>query len=87
VAKETGGIVLVGDSLLGVPAAIRLSRATMRVIRQNLFWAFFYNLLAIPWAALGMLNPLWAAAAMALSDLTVLGNALRLRRAKIDGSG
>ena len=84
VAKETGGIVLVGGNLGGVAAAIKLSRATMRCIRQNLFLAFLYNVLAIPLAAMGLLNPLVAAAAMALSDITVLGNALRLRRAKID---
>jgi Cu+-exporting ATPase len=79
VAKETGAIVLVSGSLGGVPAALRLSRATMRKIRQNLFCAFAYNVIAIPLAALGMLNPLIAAAAMALSDVTVIGNALRLR--------
>jgi Cu+-exporting ATPase len=84
VAKEAGDIVLVGGSLAGVAAAIRLSRATMRVIRQNLFFAFLYNVIAIPLAALGLLNPLIAAAAMALSDVTVIGNALRLRRTKID---
>jgi Cu+-exporting ATPase len=84
VAKEAGGIVLVGGSLHGVAAAVRLSRATMRVIRQNLFFAFIYNVIAIPLAAVGLLNPLIAAAAMALSDVTVLGNALRLRRTRID---
>ena len=84
VAKEAGDIVLVGGSLHGVAAAIRLSRATMRTIRQNLFLAFVYNVLAIPLAAFGLLNPLIAAAAMALSDVTVIGNALLLRRAKID---
>ena len=84
VAKEAGGIVLVGGSLHGVAAAIRLSRATMRVIRQNLFFAFIYNVIAIPLAALGLLSPLIAAAAMALSDVTVIGNALRLRRTKMD---
>jgi Cu+-exporting ATPase len=93
VAKETGDVVLVSGSLSGVATSIRLSRATMRCIRQNLFFAFLYNVLAIPVAAgvlypilgeRGMLNPLIAAAAMALSDVTVLGNALRLRRANID---
>jgi Cu+-exporting ATPase len=79
VAKETGGIVLVGGNLQGVAAAIRLSRDTMHIIRQNFFLAFAYNVLAIPLAAMGLLNPLIAAAAMALSDVTVIGNALRLR--------
>jgi P-type Cu+ transporter len=80
VAKETGGIVLVSGNLQGVAAAIRLSRDMMRLIRQNFFFAFAYNVLAIPLAAFGLLNPLIAAAAMALSDVTVIGNALRLRR-------
>ncbi|HSU68064.1 MAG TPA: heavy metal translocating P-type ATPase [Tepidisphaeraceae bacterium] len=84
IAKETGDIVLVSGSLTGIPTAIRLSRATMRKIRQNLFLAFVYNVLAIPLAAFGLLNPLIAAAAMALSDVTVIGNALLLRREKID---
>ncbi len=82
IAKESGGIVLVSGSLEGVPAAIRLSRATMRKIRQNLFLAFIYNVIAIPLAAFGLLNPLIAAAAMALSDVSVIGNALLLRRKK-----
>jgi len=84
IAKETGGIVLVSGSLHGISTAIRLSRATMRKIRQNLFLAFIYNVLAIPLAAVGLLNPLIAAAAMALSDVTVLGNALLLRKTPID---
>ena len=84
VAKEAGDIVLVGSSLRGVASAIRLSRATMRTIRQNLFLAFVYNVAAIPLAAFGLLNPYVAAAAMALSDVTVIGNALLLRRTKID---
>jgi Cu+-exporting ATPase len=84
VAKEAGDIVLVSGSLQGVAASIRLSRATMRVIRQNLFLAFVYNVIAIPLAAFGLLTPLIAAACMALSDVSVIGNALRLRRAKID---
>lgn len=83
IAKETGDVVLVSGSLHGIVEAIGLSRATMKVIRQNLFFAFFYNVLAIPLAALGMLSPLIAAAAMALSDVTVLGNALRLRRQRL----
>jgi P-type Cu+ transporter len=79
VAKETGGIILVKGNLLGVADAIHLSRATMKIIRQNFFLAFAYNVLAIPLAAFGLLNPLIAAAAMALSDVTVIANALRLR--------
>jgi Cu+-exporting ATPase len=84
IAKETGDIVLVGGSLLGIAASIRLSRATMRTVRQNLFLAFIYNVVAIPFAAFGLASPLVAAAAMALSDVTVIGNALLLRRSKID---
>jgi P-type Cu+ transporter len=84
VAKEAGDVVLVGSSLRGVASAIRLSRATMRTIRQNLFLAFVYNVAAIPLAAFGLLNPYVAAAAMALSDVTVIGNALLLRRTKLD---
>jgi Cu+-exporting ATPase len=83
VAKETGDIVLVSGSLLGVATAVRLSRATMRKIRQNLFFAFIYNVLAIPLAALGLLSPYLAAGAMALSDVTVIGNALLLRRTRL----
>jgi Cu+-exporting ATPase len=84
IAKETGDIVLVSGSLHGVPMSLRLSRATMKKIRQNLFFAFIYNVLAIPLAALGLLTPLVAAGAMALSDVTVIGNALLLRRTRID---
>ncbi len=83
IAKETGGIVLVSGSLTGVPMAIKLSRATMRTIRMNLFFAFFYNIIAIPIASFGLLSPIICAAAMALSDVTVIGNALRLKRTKL----
>jgi Cu+-exporting ATPase len=84
VAKETGGIVLVSGSLSGIATALRLSRATMRKIRQNLFLAFVYNVLMIPLAALGWMTPTWAAGAMAASDVSVIGNALLLRRARLD---
>ncbi len=79
VAKESGDIVLTGPTLLTLPATIQLSRDTMRIIRQNLFLAFAYNALAIPFAAFGIVPPIYAAIAMALSDVTVIGNALRLR--------
>ena len=85
VAKETGGIVLVRDDVRDVVAAIRLSRATMRKIKQNLFWAFVYNGLGVPVAALGFLNPIIAAAAMALSSLSVIANSAMLKRLKLRG--
>ena len=80
IAKETGGIVLIKDDLRDVARGIKLSKATMRKIKQNLFWALAYNVIAIPAAALGLLNPIIASAAMAASSLTVVGNSLRLRR-------
>ena len=83
-AKEAGGVVLVGDDLRQLVAAVRLSRATMTKIKQNLFLAFVYNVIAIPLAAFGLLSPIIAAGAMALSDVSVLGNALLLRRTRID---
>ena len=82
IAKETGGIILVKDDLRDVPLGIRLSRATMRKIKQNLFWALVYNSVGVPIAALGLLNPIIAAAAMALSSLSVVSNAALLNRFK-----
>ena len=84
VAKETGGIILIKDDVRDVVAGIRLSRATMRKIKQNLFWAFIYNTVGIPIAALGFLNPIIAAAAMALSSLSVVANSATLKAFKIE---
>jgi Cu+-exporting ATPase len=95
VAIETAGLILSSGSLTGVSRAIRLSKATMRTIRQNLFWAFFYNLALIPIAAgilypfaavpgfLRELHPIMAALAMSISSITVVSNSLRLYKAKI----
>ncbi|HEU4976554.1 MAG TPA: heavy metal translocating P-type ATPase [Baekduia sp.] len=80
VAIEASDLTLVSGDLRAAADAIRLSRATLRTIRQNLAWAFGYNIAAIPLAMAGLLNPLIAGAAMALSSVSVVGNALRLRR-------
>jgi Cu+-exporting ATPase len=87
VAKETGGIILVKNDVRDVVSGIRLSRATMRKIKQNLFWAFIYNTLGIPIAALGLLNPIIAAAAMALSSLSVILNSALLKRLRLAPAG
>ena len=83
VAMESADIVLMRSDLSDVAAAINLSRATMRNIKQNLFWAFGYNTLCIPIAAFGLLNPMIAAAAMCFSDVSLLLNVLRLKRFKL----
>jgi P-type Cu+ transporter len=82
VAIEAADVTVVSGDLNAVVRAVLLSRATFRKIRQNLFWAFFYNVFAIPFAMLGLLHPLIAEAAMALSSINVVTNANRLRRQK-----
>jgi Cu+-exporting ATPase len=80
VAREAADLILLKSDIHAIPEALGLAQATLRTIKQNLFWAFFYNAAAVPLAALGFLNPVLCAAAMGLSDLIVIGNALRLRR-------
>jgi Cu+-exporting ATPase len=82
IAKETGGIVLIKDDLRDVVLGVELSKKTMRKINTNLFWAFIYNTIMIPVAALGLLDPMWAAGAMAISSLTVVSNSATLKLAK-----
>ncbi len=86
IAKETGGIILIKDDIMDVARSIKLSKATMRKIKQNLFWALFYNGVGIPIAALGLLNPIIAAAAMAFSSVSVIGNSSLLKRFTFDKS-
>lgn len=83
VALETADVVLMRHDLVAVVRAIKLSRRTIRTIKENLFWAFIYNIIGIPLAAFGMLSPTFAAAAMAFSSVSVVTNSLRLRKAKI----
>jgi P-type Cu+ transporter len=80
IAREAADIILLKSEIEAVPETLGLARATLRTIKQNLFWAFFYNALGVPLAALGFISPIFCAAAMGVSDLIVIGNALRLLR-------
>ena len=80
IAMEAGDITISSGKLTSIPVAVALSRATMRIIKENLFWAFCYNTIAIPVAALGYLSPMLASAAMAFSSVSVVTNSLRLKR-------
>jgi Cu+-exporting ATPase len=80
IAREAADIILLKSEIGAVPEALGLARATLRIIKQNLFWAFFYNALGVPLAATGFVSPVVCAAAMGFSDLIVIGNALRLLR-------
>jgi Cu+-exporting ATPase len=86
IAREAADIILLRSEIESVAESLDLARATLRTIKQNLFWAFFYNTLGVPLAALGFLSPILCAAAMGLSDFVVIGNALRLlRRSRSSG--
>jgi P-type Cu+ transporter len=87
VAIEASDLTLVSGDLRAAADAIRLSRKTLRLIKQNLAWAFGYNIAAIPLAAAGLLNPLIAGAAMGFSSVSVVSNSLRLRRFKVEREG
>jgi Cu+-exporting ATPase len=80
IAREAADIILLKSEIEAIPESLGLARATLRTIHQNLFWAFFYNAVGIPLAAFGFMSPILCAAAMGLSDIVVIGNALRLRR-------
>jgi Cu+-exporting ATPase len=83
VAMEAAGITLVNKNLMSVVSAIKLSKQTMRTIKFNLFWAFAYNVILIPVAMMGLINPIFASGAMAFSSISVITNSLFLKKAKI----
>lgn len=85
VAKETGGLILMRNDIKDVLNGIKISKGTMKIIRENFFWAFIYNIILIPLAVIGIIHPILAAAAMSLSSLTVVSNSARLKFFKIKG--
>ena len=80
---QSAQVVLLNGQLGKLEKALKISKATVQTIRQNLFWAFAYNIIAIPIAAMGFLNPMWGALFMAFSDVVVIGNSIRLKTRKI----
>ena len=84
VAIQSAQIVLLNGQLQALPKAMNICKTTLSTIRGSLFWAFAYNIIAIPMAAMGFLNPMWGALFMAFSDVVVIGNSIRLRYRKID---
>jgi P-type E1-E2 ATPase len=80
IAMKVAAVVLMSNSLRHIPDVFDLAQRTWRIVRQNLFWAFFYNTLAIALAVTGVLNPILAAGAMLLSSISVIGNSMRLNR-------
>ena len=85
VAIESAQVVLLNtENLKQIDTAYKISKHTLKTIKQNLFWAFSYNIVAIPIAALGFLNPMWGALFMAFSDVIVIGNSLRLKKKNIN---
>ena len=83
IAIQSAQVILLKNSLKKIPEALTITEATLQTIKQNLFWAFAYNIVAIPVAALGFLNPMWGALFMAFSDVVVIGNSIRLRFRKL----
>jgi Cu+-exporting ATPase len=84
VAIQSANVILTNNKLSQLPKAIRLGKLTYQTIKQNLFWAFIYNVLAIPLAAMGYLSPIWAAVVMAFSDVILVLNSIRLNYRNID---